>query len=65
MKVLNREDLLKLIQLSKIKKFDLRDFRRLFERFGDDYFLCDGKWIKFSDNKDRRKYIKAKDLGED
>lgn len=62
MKVLNREDLIKLIQISKIKVFDIRDFGSLLNRFGDEYHLIDGRWTKTKGNIDREKYFEDKQI---
>lgn len=64
MKVLGRYDLLKLIYFSKIQKFDLRDFNSLLDKFGDDYYLADGKWTKMNENQKRKDYIKLQEEGE-
>ena len=65
MKILEKKDLLKLIYFSSIRKFDFRDFLSLLQRFGDDYCLQDGKWVKVKENQTRKKYIAEKEKGEE
>lgn len=65
MKILEKKDLLKLIYFSSIRKFDFRDFLSLLQRFGDDYYLLDGRWVKIEENQARKEYIAEKEKGEE
>lgn len=65
MKILEKKDLLKLIYFSSIRKFDFRDFLSLLQRFGDDYCLLDGRWVKIEENQTRKEYITEKEKGEE
>lgn len=65
MKILEKKDLLKLIYFSSIRKFDFRDFLSLLQRFGDDYYLLDGGWVKIQENQTRKEYIAEKEKGEE
>ena len=65
MKILEKKDLLKLIYFSSIRKFDFRDFLSLLQRFGDDYCLLDGRWVKIEENQVRKEYIAEKEKGEE
>ena len=65
MKILEKKDLLKLIYFSSIRKFDFRDFFSLLQRFGDDYYLQNGKWVKGKENQTRKEYIAEKEKGEE
>ena len=40
------------------ESFDLDDFETILERFGDDYFACDGEFKKTSENKEMAKIRK-------
>ena len=51
MKAISKEDLLLLIPLmSNRNTFNLNDFEEILERFGDDYFVVDGRWEKTNEN---------------
>lgn len=47
MKVISKEDLIILIALiSDRNSYSLDDFKLLLNRFGDDYFFVDGRFVK-------------------
>lgn len=51
MKVISKEDLIILIPLiSDRNSYSLRDFELLLNRFGDDYFIEDGQFVKTTEN---------------
>lgn len=53
MKVISKEDLLILIPLIDDRdSFDLDDFEIILDRFGDDYFVMDGRFQKCGENKE-------------
>lgn len=53
MKILAKEDLITLMSLTQDRdSYSLRDFERLLGRFGDDYFIVDGRWKKTSENEE-------------
>ena len=59
MKAISKQDLMTLIPLiDERESFDLDDFETILERFGDDYFVCDGEFKKTSKNKEMAKIRK-------
>ena len=59
MKAISKQDLMTLIPLiGDRENFDLDDFETILERFGDDYFVCDGEFKKTSENKEMAKIRK-------
>lgn len=50
MKVLTKEDLLLLIQSSPKSSYDEREIIKLFDTFGEDYFIEGNEWIQFGHN---------------
>lgn len=65
MKAISKSDLMILIPLIDDREsFDIDDFETILDRFGDDYFVCDGEFKKTSKNKemeDIRKMVRERD----
>ena len=52
MKILKKEDVLLLVSNIKDRnEYNLEDFELMLEKFGDDYFIEDGRWTKVRENK--------------
>ena len=50
MKVLNKKDLITLLPLIRDRElYSLRNFEALLDRFGDEYFIVDGRYAKVRD----------------
>ena len=59
MKVISKEDLLTIIPLIEDRdSFDLDDFELILERFGDDYFIQDGQFIKINESEEMKQIRK-------
>lgn len=53
MKLISKEDLLLLIPLINDRdSFSLDDFKLILDRFGDDWFVEDGRFTKTTENKE-------------
>lgn len=53
MKVISKEDLIILIPLiSDCNSYSLDDFELLLNKFGDDYFIEDGQFVKTTENEE-------------
>lgn len=53
MKIINKEDLVLLIPLITDRNcYSLATFELLLDRFGDDYFIEDGEFIKTKENEE-------------
>ena len=53
MKVISKEDLIILIPLiSDRNSYSLDDFELLLSKFGDDYFIEDGQFVKMTENEE-------------
>lgn len=53
MKVIQKADLMIVLYHYGDKySFELDDFKKILDRYGDDYFLSDGRWIKTGENDD-------------
>ena len=65
MKSISKSDLMILVPLIDDREsFDIDDFETILDRFGDDYFACDGEFKKTSENKemaDIRKMARERD----
>ena len=65
MKAISKSDLMILIPLIDDREsFELDDFETILDRFGDDYFVCDGEFKKTGENKemaDIRKMVRERD----
>ena len=60
MKVISKDDLIILINLiSDLDSYSLDDFERLLNKFGDDYFIEGGLFVKTTENEDMA-YIRKK-----
>lgn len=60
MKVISKEDLIILIPLiSDRNSYSLDDFELLLNRFGDDYFFVDGRFVKTTENGEMVRIRKA------
>lgn len=56
MKTIGKEDLLLIIpMINDRKSFDLDDFELILDRFGDDYFVVDGRFQKTRENEEMKK----------
>ena len=55
MKIISKEDLLIIIPMINDRvSFDINDFKTILERFGDDYFIEDGRFTKTSESEEMR-----------
>ena len=65
MKAISKYDLMILVPLIDDREsLDIDDFETILDRFGDDYFVCDGEFKKTSENKkmaDIRKVARERD----
>lgn len=53
MKVISKDDLIILIPLiSDFNSYSLDDFELLLNKFGDDYFIEDGQFVKTTENEE-------------
>lgn len=58
MKVISKSDLMILISLIGDRdSFDIDDFEKILDRFGDDYFICDGEFKKTRENKEMAEIV--------
>ena len=56
MKIISRDDLLLIIPMIKDREdYSLRDFELLLNRFGDDWFIEDGRFEKTKENDEMKK----------
>lgn len=67
MKVINHEDLIMLLTFIDVrwrrKNYDLDDFEKLLNRFGDDYFAEGNRFVKTTENEEMAR-IRAMFKGE-